>query len=220
LKGSCQFLRRDVLEKLSGFDEKALSEDMEISARLTENGYRVKYAPDVCARQESPASLRQLFRQRIRWYRGTMEVAFKYGRLMAKPSRRSVDAETTLFGPFVLIASLAVYLGGFGAFSSVFQFDALWRLLMQSMAVIATLTIVLCGLALAYVSKPRKAANLLWLPFVYFYWSLQAIIALYATLLILFRVRGRWLKTEKRGVLASRMPWENSETWIAETERS
>jgi cellulose synthase/poly-beta-1,6-N-acetylglucosamine synthase-like glycosyltransferase len=203
LKGSCQFLRRDVLEKLSGFDEKALSEDMEISARLTENGYRVKYAPDVCARQESPASLRQLFRQRIRWYRGTMEVAFKYGRLMAKPSRRSVDAETTLFGPFVLIASLAVYLGGFGAFSSVFQLDALWRLLMQSMAVIATFTIVLCGVFLAYVSKPRRAANLLWLPFVYFYWSLQAFIALFSALCVVFRRKRLWVKTEKTGRIAT-----------------
>jgi cellulose synthase/poly-beta-1,6-N-acetylglucosamine synthase-like glycosyltransferase len=47
LKGSCQFLRRDVLDQLKGFDENALSEDMELSARLTERGYKIRYASDV-----------------------------------------------------------------------------------------------------------------------------------------------------------------------------
>src|SRR3990170_7783472 len=81
LKGSCQFIRRDVLEKLEGFDEAFLSEDMEISARLLENDYKIRYASDVVAWQESPSNLKTLFKQRTRWFRGTMEVAFKYGRL-------------------------------------------------------------------------------------------------------------------------------------------
>jgi cellulose synthase/poly-beta-1,6-N-acetylglucosamine synthase-like glycosyltransferase len=201
LKGSCQFVRRDVLEKLGGFDENALSEDMEISARLTEKGYRIKYAPEVCSWQESPADLKQMFRQRTRWYRGTMEVAVKYGRLMTKFSRKNFDAEATLFGPFILIASLATYLAGFSAFFTVFPFYVLWGAMAQLMAVTATVTLFVCGLALIYVSKPRRLSNLLWLPFIYFYWSLQAFIAFYAVLLILLRRPRRWLKTVKRGVI-------------------
>jgi hypothetical protein len=54
---------------------------------------------------------------------------------------------------------------------------------------------------LVYVTKPRKMANLLWLPFIYFYWSLQAFIALYAVLLILFRRPRQWLKSEKTGAV-------------------
>ncbi|MEM3641368.1 MAG: glycosyltransferase family 2 protein, partial [Candidatus Bathyarchaeia archaeon] len=106
LKGSCQFIRRDVLERLQGFDEDALSEDMEISARLTEKGYKIRYASDARSWQESPTELKQLFGQRTRWFRGTMEVALKYGKLMVKPNRRNVDAEATLLGPFILISSL------------------------------------------------------------------------------------------------------------------
>ena len=109
LKGSCQFIRRDILEKIDGFNEGVLSEDMEISARLTENNYKIRYASDVIAWQESPSNLKTLFKQPTRWFRGTMEVAFKYGRLMAKPSRKNFDAVTTLFGPFILIASLIPY---------------------------------------------------------------------------------------------------------------
>lgn len=203
LKGSCQFIRRNVLEKLKGFDERVLSEDMEISARLTERGYRIRYASDVQCWQESPAGLRQLFRQRTRWYRGTMEVAFKYGRLMAKLNKRNIDAEATLFGPFVLIASLVTYFGAFCTFFTAFPFDVLWRFAMQFTALVTTFTVFVCGFALVYASKPRKVANLLWLPFIYFYWSLQAFIALYAVLLILLRRPRVWAKTEKKGIITS-----------------
>jgi cellulose synthase/poly-beta-1,6-N-acetylglucosamine synthase-like glycosyltransferase len=201
LKGSCQFIRRDVLEKLKGFDENALSEDMELSARLAQSGYKIRYAPNVQSWQESPNSVQSLFRQRTRWFRGTMEVAFKYGRLMSKPSVRNLDAEVTLLGPFILIAALAAYLATFYTFFEPLPFSFLLQLVMQASALVATLTILLCGLALIYSSKPRKAKSLLWLPFIYFYWSLQAAISFYAVLLILLRRPRKWMKTEKRGII-------------------
>jgi len=200
LKGSCQFIRRDVLEKLEGFDEGVLSEDMEISARLTEHNYKIRYASDVVAWQESPSDLKTLFKQRTRWFRGTMEVAFKYGRLMARPSRINLDAETTLFGPFILIASLLPYLAMFWGFFTYLPLDVLWRFIVQFATLTTTLTMFICGLALVYVSKPRRMKSVLWLPFIYLYWSLQAFIALYAVLLILLRRPRKWTKTEKKGV--------------------
>jgi len=202
LKGSCQFIRRDVLEQLQGFDEAVLSEDMEISARLVENDYKIRYASDVVAWQESPSNLKTLFKQRTRWFRGTMEVAFKYGRLMTKLNRIKFDAETTLFGPFILIASLAPYLAAFLAFSTFWSLDVVWRFAMQFGILTTSLTMLVCGLALIYVSKPRKIRSLLWLPFVYFYWSFQAFIALYAMVLIVLRRPRVWAKTDKQGVVA------------------
>jgi len=206
LKGSCQFIRRDVLEQLEGFDEAVLSEDMEISARLIENDYKIRYASDVVALQESPSNLKTLFKQRTRWFRGTMEVAFKYGRLMTKLNRIKFDAETTLFGPFILIASLAPYLAAFWAFSTFWSLDIVWRLVVQFGMLTTSLTMLLCGLALIYVSKPRNFRSLLWLPFVYCYWSFQAFIALYAMILIILRRPRVWSKTSKRGVVANSAP--------------
>jgi cellulose synthase/poly-beta-1,6-N-acetylglucosamine synthase-like glycosyltransferase len=200
LKGSCQFIRRDVLERLGGFSEAVLSEDMEISARLTENNYKIRYASDVVAWQETPSDLKTLFKQRTRWFRGTMEVAFKYGRLMARPSRKNFDAETTLFSPFMLIASLVPYTAMFWALFTILPFDALWRISVQFATLTTTITMLSCGLALIYVSKPRRIKNVLWLPFIYFYWIFQAFVALYAGLLIFLRRPGRWTKTDKKGV--------------------
>jgi cellulose synthase/poly-beta-1,6-N-acetylglucosamine synthase-like glycosyltransferase len=203
LKGSCQFLRRDVLEQLKGFDENALSEDMELSARLTERGYKIRYASDARCWQESPADLRQLLRQRTRWFRGTMEVAFRYGRLMAKPNRRTIDAEATLIGPFVLILSLLSYAASFLTFLTPFSFGMLWDFLMQASALTATLTMFLCGFALIWASRPRKAMSVLWLPFIYFYWTFQSFVASYAVGLILLRRPRKWTKTEKSGEIAN-----------------
>jgi len=201
LKGSCQFIRRNILAQLQGFDEAVLSEDMEISARLIENDYKIRYASDVVALQESPSNLKTLFKQRTRWFRGTMEVAFKYGRLMTKLNRLNFDAETTLFGPFILIASLAPYLAAFLAFSTFWSLDMMWSFVVQFGMLTTTLTMLICGLALIYVSKPREVRSLLWLPFVYCYWSLQALIALYAMILIVLRRPKKWTKTDKEGTL-------------------
>jgi cellulose synthase/poly-beta-1,6-N-acetylglucosamine synthase-like glycosyltransferase len=201
LRGSCQFFRREALKRVRGFDERSLSEDMEISARFVERGYRIRYAPDVRSWQESPPDVKQLFRQRTRWFRGTMEVALKYGKLMAKPRRVSLDAEATLFGPFVLIASLLSYLAAFYMAFVPSPLDVLLRVVMQFTALVATATMFAFGLALIYSSRPRKISNVLWLPFIYFYWSLQAFIALYAVLLILLHRPRRWVKTEKKGTV-------------------
>jgi biofilm PGA synthesis N-glycosyltransferase PgaC len=199
LKGSCQFFRRSVLQRLSGFDEQTLSEDMEISARLTEGGYGIRYAGDVCSWQESVSTLKGLFRQRTRWFRGTMEVAFKYGRLMDKPSWRNFDAEATLFGPFIVIASLFSYVAGSGAFFSEYPFDMVWHGFMYLSLASTTIMVLLVGAILIFISRPKRALNLLWLPFVFAYWAAQAFIAFYAALLILLQRPKRWTKTEKTG---------------------
>jgi cellulose synthase/poly-beta-1,6-N-acetylglucosamine synthase-like glycosyltransferase len=180
-----------------------LSEDMELSARLAENGYGIRYGGDVCAWQESPSSLKTLFKQRTRWFRGTMEVALKYGRLMAKPCLRNFDAEITLYGPFIIIASLLSYFVASAALFTSYPFDVLWRTLTFLSLVSTTGLFLLAGAMLVCVSKPKRMRDLLWLPFVFSYWCLQSFIALYAALLILLRRPKVWLKTEKTGTIAN-----------------
>lgn len=116
--GTCLFVRRKVLEEIKGWSDGALSEDLELAARLTEKGYRVKHAPDVRSLQENPSSFSQLVRQRVRWYRGCMEVAFNYGRLLRHADKRSLDAEAFFVGPFMMVGVLATFfLGLYSLFS-------------------------------------------------------------------------------------------------------
>ena len=203
LRGCCEFVRREVLEASGGFDERTLAEDIELSARLTGADYRIKYAPDVWAWQESPARLKPFLKQRTRWFRGHMEVAFRHGRLLSHVNKRTVDAEFTLFLPLVAIASLFSYWVASWALLSGAPFDSLLRGFMVFSAVCTSGLILLCGFALIYVSKPRRVRNLLWLPFVFGYWCLESFLALYAGLLILLRRPRGWVKTEKSGAVAS-----------------
>ena len=201
LKGSCQFIRRNVITQLAGFDESVLSEDMEFSARLAENNYSIRYAGDVCSWQESPSNLKALFKQRTRWFRGTMDVAVKYGRLIRTFNRRNLDAEATLYGPFILIASLLSYFMAFGTFLAEYPFNVIWTGFSYFSLFSMTAIVLMCGFALIYISKPHRVSNLLWLPFVFAYWFIQGFIALYAGLLSLLRRPKHWLKTEKKGTI-------------------
>jgi cellulose synthase/poly-beta-1,6-N-acetylglucosamine synthase-like glycosyltransferase len=199
LNGSCQFIRREVLEEVGGWDEESLSEDMEMAVRLTEKGYRIKYAPDVRSWQESPASLTQLFRQRMRWFRGTMEVGLKYGRLVKKMDRRCIDAEITLAGPYIFIPCLIGYLITVYSLLIPLQPDTVSTIMANVTSLFTVFLLSIAGIALIYATKPRKIRNVVWLPFIYAYWILQNFVASYALVQIVLRRPRRWVKTKKTG---------------------
>ena len=112
-----------------------------------------------------------------------------------------MDAEVTLFRPFILIFSLLMYFSASFIFFAPPVLQPAWLILTQVSVVLTAVLMLICGLALVFISKPLRARNLLWLPFIYFYWSLQGIIALYAVLLTVLRRPKKWLKTEKKGIV-------------------
>jgi len=204
ITGSCYFIRKSVLFEVGGWDDGCLSEDMEMALKLTMRGYRIKYAPDVRSWQENPVSLIQLIKQRTRWFRGDMEMAVKYGKLMTKPNRRNIDAEMTLIGPFLFILCLVSYFLGPLTFLSSFQSERVFVIITQVTSAITLVPLFIIGMALMYVAKPWRVANLLWLPFIYAYWSLQTILASFAFLQIVLRRPKKWTKTVKTGTAANR----------------
>lgn len=199
LRGCCEFIRKNILDSLGGFNENFLAEDIEISTRLIEQGYRIKYAPDIFTWQENPANIKGFIKQRIRWYRGYIEVALKYGKLLKHLNKLTIDAEFTLLLPFITIASFLLFtFASWGTLAAEPLNNALMICMIFSTSATYAL-IILAGLALIYHSKPRQPKSLLWLPFIFSYWFFQSVLAMYATLLILLRRPQKWLKTEKSG---------------------
>lgn len=202
LIGSCCFLRRDVVEKLGGWAEDSLSEDIEISVRLTKEGYSIRYVPEIQSWQESPAKLSVLVKQRVRWLRGHMETALKYGKLITNVNKKSLDTEVTLFTPFIQIVGLLGYfMALFTSFLSI-QLDYILSILGQVLLILTITALLMIGIALIYTTKPGKMTNLLWLPFVFAYWLVGNFIALYALLQIVLRRPRKWTKTVKTGIIA------------------
>lgn len=203
LTGSCYFVRRRVLDEVGGWDDESLSEDMELSARLIERGYKIKYASDLRSWQENPTNLKQLFSQRVRWFRGCMEVSLSYGKLLKRMNRKCIDAEITFFSPFMFVPFLLSYMLGIYGFLGLIQGDVFSAVMAQGTMLLSTVTLFLVGMALLYMTKPRKLTSLLWLPFVYAYWSVQSFIALYALVQIALKRPRIWVKTAKTGTVTN-----------------
>lgn len=79
--GPFTLYRREALTRLGGFDEKNITEDMEIALKLQENNYRIENAVDADVYTLAPNSLGNLYRQRRRWYQGLIHNSIKYRRL-------------------------------------------------------------------------------------------------------------------------------------------
>jgi len=203
LTGSCYFVRKAVLDRVGGWDGEVLSEDMDLAARLTENGHKIRYASDVKSWQEYPATVSGFFKQRTRWFRGTMEVSFRYGSLLKRPCKESLDAEITLAGPFVLISCLLGYFATFFSLFIPFNPDFAFSLLANITTLFTFILLALAGVAMIFAEKPRKISNVVWLPFIYCYWFIQNFVASYAFLQILLRRPRKWEKTTKTGKTAN-----------------
>jgi cellulose synthase/poly-beta-1,6-N-acetylglucosamine synthase-like glycosyltransferase len=103
LGGNTVFIRTDRLRAAGGWDPECLAEDCEIGVRLSAHGARaaVAYDPDLVTREETPGTLRELFKQRTRWNQGFLQVLRK-GEWRRLPSRRQrLLARYTLAMPFL-----------------------------------------------------------------------------------------------------------------------
>ncbi len=73
----CVFPRRVLLE-MSGWNEKCLAEDVELSIRLLLNGRRIAYLSDARVWIENPETYEVFKKQQARWIYGTTQVLLKY----------------------------------------------------------------------------------------------------------------------------------------------
>jgi cellulose synthase/poly-beta-1,6-N-acetylglucosamine synthase-like glycosyltransferase len=197
LAGTCQFIRKEALDGVGGWNENSLGEDSELSVKLIERGSIIRYASEVRTFEESPFSVRSLLAQRARWYRGNIEVGLRFGRLMRRPNLRRFDAEMTFLGTAMILLCVVNYFAPFWALSVP---STLATTLIAQFTCFSTLLILgSVGVALACMTRPFKLRNVLWLPFIYAYWGFQSFIAMYALLEIVFRRKRRWRKTEHSG---------------------
>lgn len=100
--GPFSVYRKDILNKVGGFDEKILVEDVEIAWRLLSKGYKIRMAFDAMVDCIYPYSFRMWWRQRTRWGIGGIQTLFKYiGHLFRKGSHG--------VGNFLVPTSIAGY---------------------------------------------------------------------------------------------------------------
>jgi 1,2-diacylglycerol 3-beta-glucosyltransferase len=73
------FVRRAVLHAIGGWNNRALTEDLDLSTRLSAAGYHVALAPEATVEEEAVESLTALWHQRMRWAEGSLRRLLEHG---------------------------------------------------------------------------------------------------------------------------------------------
>lgn len=90
IPGTNFIVRREIIEKLNGWDVDAIAEDTEISFRIYEMGYKIGFIPLAVTWEQEPESLKVWFKQRTRWAMGNVYVLLKYFKKFFKITEKSV----------------------------------------------------------------------------------------------------------------------------------
>ena len=80
--GPFSIYRTKVIKDLGGYDEDNITEDLEIAMRLQKHNYKIIQTLDATVYTLAPDNLKALFRQRDRWYKGSVYNTLKYKELM------------------------------------------------------------------------------------------------------------------------------------------
>lgn len=81
--GPFSLYRTEIIRKLGGFDEKSITEDQEIAYRVQKEQYKIKQCPKGYVYTVAPEAIKPFYRQRRRWYLGSLDCVYKYRGLIA-----------------------------------------------------------------------------------------------------------------------------------------
>jgi len=100
--------RKEILEGSGFYDPYTLTEDFDITVKVLKGGGIVQ-ACDARAYTEAPQSLKDLYRQRLRWYRGNFQTLFRHWDAFVNPRFGSLHR---LAFPWSLFSMVAIPLSG------------------------------------------------------------------------------------------------------------
>ena len=121
LPGTNFIVRKEVLHEVGGWDEEALTEDAELSLRILEAGFRIKFVPYAVTWEQEPEDLKTWFKQRTRWARGNFYLVRKFLNSIGQAKNKALAVEMFyflclyyVFVGAILVSALLFVLGLFG----------------------------------------------------------------------------------------------------------
>jgi len=78
LRGNGELIKREALEDIGGWNNYTITDDLDMSTRMHIKGWDVRFCPDVVVREEGVIYLRPLYRQRRRWFEGSVRRYLEY----------------------------------------------------------------------------------------------------------------------------------------------
>ena len=214
LTGNGLVTRRAALEAVGGWNEEALTEDIDLSVRYALRGWTVHYCEDVVVWEEAVSTWRGLVQQRTRWSEGSLGCLFEYGAVLLRAPvswRKRFDFLVFLSGSLVLALSmLASYVllaeDWLLSFTShrLSVLNALPVAKHQPWYAYYWIIVILSTVASIAVERVRTPAAVLVTSARYMLFATHQIVtlplALYRYVRSVFTGRIEWMKTEHSGV--------------------
>lgn len=204
IPGTNFVVRRHIIEKIGGWDSKALAEDTEISFRIYMMGYVIKFMPQAVTWEQEPQTLSVWFKQRSRWVKGNIYVMVKYSKLLFNPKARRIwfDLLYNILMYLVLLINLtisdvALLLGLFGVLTvNITGFDNIVWVMAISLFILSIF------LTLSTERGEFHFSNLLLILLMYFTyckaWLFVAIFGLFMYIKdMVLKRETKWYKTER-----------------------
>ena len=110
LPGTNFVMWTSLIKQLNGWDEEALTEDSELSIRIYEAGYKIKFIPYAITYEQEPQEWKVWIKQRMRWVRGNNYVVSKFLRHIPnfKNKRLAFDLLYTLGLYYIFFAAIII----------------------------------------------------------------------------------------------------------------
>ncbi|WP_163537523.1 glycosyltransferase family 2 protein [Gracilibacillus sp. YIM 98692] len=197
-------IRRSILEELEGWDVKALAEDTELTIRVYNLGYYIRFFPAATTWEQEPEHWKVWWKQRTRWARGNQYVVIKFLFRFLNLDRKSIVFDLIYFFFTYFLFFFGVILSG-----SIFAINLFVDLelelgfismILWILAYLLYITEVMIALSIEKDQMSKR--NFITVLFMYFtysqLWIALVVYALYLeTKRVLFKEEMKWYKTER-----------------------
>ncbi|MBI3591388.1 MAG: glycosyltransferase family 2 protein [Candidatus Melainabacteria bacterium] len=106
LRGNGQIIKRKVLESVGLWDEETLTDDLELSTRLTVSGWQIRFCPEAITLEQAPINFSSLIIQRRRWTEGSLRRFLSNFLKIFGPGKETRFSQQ--FDAFVFLSQFAV----------------------------------------------------------------------------------------------------------------
>ena len=192
--GVASTYRMRVLRKVDFYDTDTLTEDIGLSAKITNLGnrrFRLVYGADVVAKTEGVLTFRALAKQRYRWKYGSLQNLIKYRAMTLNSSRRYSRTLTYYRMPMALLSEFTLLVSPLAWTYAIY-----WSLTTYTPALIigayATITAyTLLTILMDENLSPREQTRLcMYAPTAYFLFYIMDLVQLVAAVRCITRARG------------------------------
>jgi cellulose synthase/poly-beta-1,6-N-acetylglucosamine synthase-like glycosyltransferase len=215
--------RKSILDEIKGFDESNLTEDLEISLKVIEKGYKIAASVNAVTYTEPATTMKELFHQRLRWNIGLLHNVRKFKNMVFNRKLGNLGMFvlpiSVLWVPLLLFLTYTMYSdifdGGIRFVRNVFLTNFDWSYLLEDIfkfdplfstsivmiftwmfGILFVLTAVVTLRSLSLSNEENKKAAFYSIPYIMFYTSLMSIF--WVVSIFVWLVKGGERKWDKK----------------------